>query len=375
MDKKNIALLFGGKSPEHEVSVVTGLQTLNWLDGTKYNVFLIYIDPLNKVYLCPKFEGNFREAIDNTLAKKQYIQFTYGGIIVKTGFFNKFYQIDVALLAMHGGSGENGCLQGLLEYYGIAYTGSGVLGSSLGMDKVIMKDVFSQNKLPILPFVWFTKSDFEFDPKVITEKINKNLKYPIFVKPVRSGSSLGISRIKSENSLKEAIEKAAVYDFKIIVEEELKEALDINCAVIGGEVLFTSLCEQPLKEEEFLSFDEKYLKGGKKMGMAGLSRIVPAPIPDKIASEIQNMAKTIFKSLDCWGSARVDFLYQKSTGKVFPCEINTIPGSLSSYLWQASGMAPKEMVDKLIELALERQTKDAQLSYSYKSKILDQDNK
>ena len=371
MEKKNICIIFGGKSAEHEVSIISGLQAAGWVDKSKYNLWLIYLNNANKAYLCPAFNGNYRQSIEDTLAKKQLIQFSFGGIIIKNGFFNKFIPIDATLLATHGGSGENGVLQGMLEYYNIAYSGSGVLGSSIGMDKLKMKEIFSYHGLPVLPYLCFDTEDYQFDPKGIKAKVAK-IKYPVFVKPARGGSSLGVARVEKESGLDKAVKNASEYDYKIIVEQALANAVDINCAVMGGKILSVSLCEQPLKEEEFLTFEEKYLKGGKTKGMAGLSRIVPAPIPDKVAKKIQEMARIIYKTLDCWGNARIDFLYQKKSGYVYPCEINTIPGSLSYYLWQTSGISPAEMVDRLVELAIERQKRAEQLNYSYQSKILDQ---
>jgi len=372
MEKKNICLIFGGKSAEHEVSIVTGLQASGWVDPAKYNLWLVYLNDQNKAYLCSSSNGNYRQAIETALLKKQYVQFSFGGIIIKNGFFNKYVSIDCALLATHGGSGENGVLQGMLEFFDIAYTGSGILGSSLGMDKSVMKQIFVNNNLLVLPYISFSLDDYEFDGKGIKAKIEKTVKYPVFVKPARGGSSLGISRVEKESGLDKAIKEASGYDYKIIIEQELKEAIDINCAVMGGDIISVSLCEQPLKEDEFLTFEEKYLKGGKTKGMAGLSRIVPAPIPDKVSREIQEMAKIIYKTLDCWGSARIDFLYQKKSGKVYPCEINTIPGSLSYYLWQASGIDVREMVDRLIDLAIEKKNKNSQINFSYRSQILDQ---
>jgi D-alanine-D-alanine ligase len=371
MEKKNVVVIFGGKSPEHEVSIITGFQAAGWINSEKYNLFLVYLDYENRPRLCPQPLGNnYKAAIEKALTQS-CVEFTTGGINSK-GWLNKHIKIDVAVLATHGGSGENGELQGLLDTYGIPYTGCGVLSSALGMDKIFTKQMFAQTGVKVIPYEWFLDTDYNFDSKGIIAKIEQNLIYPLFVKPARSGSSVGISRVKNKKELDEAIKQAITYDNKIIVEEEVKEAIDINCAVMGGRQLTVSLCEQPLKEDEFLSFEEKYLKGGKVKGMASLNRIIPAPIPDKITEEIQAMASTIFKAMECWGNVRIDFLYQKHTGKVYPGEINTIPGSLVFYLWKASGIEPEELVQRMIDLALEKQKMVEQLNYSYKSKILEQ---
>lgn len=371
MAKLNLAVIFGGKSPEHEVSIITGFQAATWVDTSRYEPYLIYLDPSNRPHLCPTPQNNdYRSAVEKALAQG-LLEFVDEGIVSR-GLLGKRIKIDIAVLATHGGCGENGQLQGLLEYYRIPYTGSSVLGSSLGMDKVIMKQQFTQAGLKTVPYDWFYTSDWQFDPKGVTTRLEKKLGYPLYVKPARSGSSLGISNVKKRAELTEAIKKAALYDNKIVAEKEVNGAVDINCAILGGHQLTVSLCEQPIKEDEFLSFEEKYLKGGKTKGMAGLNRIIPAPIPDKTAEEIQTMATTIFKTLDCWGNVRLDFLYQKKTGRVYPGEINTIPGSLAYYLWKASGIEPPELLQRMIDLAFERQKESEQLSYTFTSTILDQ---
>jgi len=273
---------------------------------------------------------------------------------------------------MHGAFGEDGRIQGMLDFLGIPYTGSGVLGSAIGMDKVLTKDILVRLGYKVTPYFWFFSDDFKNVSKEILSRIEGKLKYPLFVKPACAGSSIGVTKAESKQTLTSAIKKIINLDQKILVEEEIKDAVDINCAVLGGLKPLVSVCEQPLSEDGFLSFSEKYLKGGKKQGMAGLARIVPAPIPEKASKKIQEIAKDFFKEIGGWGMARMDFLYQRKTGKIYPNEINTIPGSLAYYLWQASGINPSDLIDRMIDLSLERNKIESSQDFVHQSRILDQ---
>lgn len=373
MKKLNLAVIFGAKSPEHDVSIVTTLQAWEWIDSEKYNRCLIYIDQNNHSYLCPLMEKeNYQQFIKEVLEEKREVEFLPGGFRLKKDLFRKEVKVDVALLSMHGAYGEDGRIQGMLDFYSIPFTCSGVLGSALGMDKVAQKNIFEKLGLPVTPYFWFYDADYQTASQEIKLQIEKNIKYPLFMKPATGGSSVGIVKVEGEEELEGAIKKVSQYDHKILVEQAVEGAVDINCAVMGGYATKVTLCEQPLSEDQFLSFKEKYLKGGKTKGMAGLSRIIPAPIPDKVAKSAQEMAQKIFRELGCWGMARMDFLYQKKTQKIYPNEINTIPGSFAFYLWQATGITPTQMIDELVGLALEREKGINSLNYQYQSEILNQ---
>ena len=373
MKKLNLAVIFGSKSPEHEVSIVTTFQALKWVDREKYNCFLIYITPQNETFLCPSLgKEDYKHFLEKTLKKKEGVQFVPDGIKVKKLFAEKEISLDAALLLMHGAYGEDGKIQGMLDFCGIPYTGSGVLGSAIAMDKIATKAILKSLGLPITPYDWFLFRKFRDGKADLIPRLEKKLKYPMFVKPANAGSSVGISKVKNKEQLIEAIKFAAQFDRKILVEQGIEEAVDINCSVLGNDEVIVSVCEQPISDDEFLTFKEKYLKGGKNKGMAGLTRIIPAPIPEKKSLEIQEMGKLIFRELGCAGVCRIDFMYQKKTGKIFPNEVNTIPGSLAYYLWEASGVKPSALIDKLVDLAIERAKEINGLNYFFKSQILDQ---
>jgi len=374
VSKLNLAVIFGAKSAEHEVSIVTTFQAWGWIDRKKYNPFLIYIDQNNNAYLCPPLrKESYKDFIKKVLEQNKRVDFVKGGIEIKGGILlKKTVNIDVALLTMHGLYGEDGKIQGMLDFFDIPYTGSGVLGSALGMDKVLMKEIFEKLGLKVVKYFWFYDVEYKKDKSLFFKRVEKELGYPVFVKPANCGSSVGIRKVKSRKMLDEAIRQATRFDHKILIEEGISGAKDINCSILGGYDPETSVCEEVLTDEEFLSFEEKYLKGGKTKGMLGLSRIVPAPIPDKATKEIQRQAKMVFRELGCWGVARMDFLYQPKSRAIYPNEINTIPGSLAFYLWKASGLEPSSLIDKLVNLALERKKQQDSLSLTFKSRILDQ---
>lgn len=374
MSKLNLAVIFGAKSAEHEVSIVTTFQAWEWIDKKKYNPFLIYIDQNNSAYFCPHLKkGGYKDFIKRVLEQNTGVNFVKGGIEISKGILlKKKLKIDVALLTMHGLYGEDGKIQGMLDFFDIPYTGSGVLGSALGMDKVLMKEVFEKLGLKVVKYFWFYDVEYKKDKSLIFKRVDKELGYPVFVKPTNCGSSVGIRKVKNKKMLDEAIKQAAKFDHKILIEEGISGAKDINCSILGGYDPEVSVCEEVLTDEEFLSFEEKYLKGGKTKGMLGLSRVVPAPIPDRVTKEIQRQAKMVFKELGCWGVARMDFLYQPKSRTIYPNEINTIPGSLAFYLWKASGLDPSSLIDKLVSLALERKKQQDSLNLIFRSRILDQ---
>lgn len=365
MVKKNVLIMFGGRSVEHEVSVITGLQVAENIDKEKYNVVPLFITKQGEWYtgddlLDIKNYKNLDVLLSKT--KKVYLEpipnNPYLKFYPEKGLFKKTpepIKIDVVFPALHGSHGEDGTMQGLLELCNIPYVGSGVLGSAVGMDKIIMKDIFKANDIPIVNYTWFLRRDYVNDSERVLNYLEDKLKYPLFVKPANLGSSIGISKAKNRDELINAIEIAINYDRKIIVEEAVENPMEINCSVIGFDNEYNaSVLEEPVSWQEFLSFEDKYLRGNKNSGMKSAARRIPAPIPEDKTKEIQDLAIKVFKILDCSGISRIDFLVEKDTMKVYVNEINTMPGSISFYLWEPTGLKFKDLINKLIEYAILR---------------------
>jgi D-alanine-D-alanine ligase len=278
--------------------------------------------------------------------------------------------IDVAFPCMHGTFGEDGTLQGLLELASIPYVGSGVLASALGMDKIAMKAVFLSAGLPVLECAVVRSDEWRAAPDPVLERVASDVGYPAFVKPANLGSSVGISRATDAQSLRNALDVAVSYDRRVLVERALEGADDVNCSVLGHEDdLRASVCEQPVTWETFLSYEDKYIRGGKSQGMKGSSRRIPAPISPDVTSQIQDLARAAFRAIDASGVARVDFLVTADE-KVYVNEINTLPGSLAFYLWEATDLPFPRLLDRLIEIALSRHAAQKQITYSIDSALL-----
>ena len=349
---KKVGVIFGGVTCEHDVSIVTGLQLIENMNKSKYEVIPIYIHSDGEWY-------TGKELLDITLykdfdEKKSTLK---KGIILPNkpklmiegaGLFGKasFVDLDVVIPAMHGMNGEDGTLQGLLELANIPYTSSGVLGASVGMDKILMKNVFEANGIPVLPYTYFLRGEWEKDKESVLRKIEESLNYPMFVKPSNLGSSIGISKAKDRDGLINAIEVAIRYDERVIVERGVENLTEVNCSALGrADDIKVSVCEQPVNWAEFLTFEDKYLHGekssksenkvpaGTKGGMSSMTRKVPADITEEQTKQIQFYTRYAFKVLNSKGVARIDFIIDNDDGKVYINEINTIPGSFAFYLW------------------------------------------
>ncbi len=379
--KLNVAVVFGGKNVEHDVSIVSAqivMENLRKLD--KYNILPIYVDKYGNFQYHDSLQqmdtfkdcqgcdfkdfGGYAVELD---AKAKGLKFTKKGGMFGGG---KILEIDVLFPVMHGMNGEDGTIQGMAELLNCPVTGCGVLGSALGMDKVLMKDIWKANDVPMVKYQWFMRKEWGEKPEEVYDRIEKDLKYPIFVKPANLGSSIGISKAKNRKELGFAIEVAAHYDRKIIVEEGVENLVEINCALLGNDEPVPSLLEQPASYEDFLTFEEKYInEGGTMKGIESKVKI-PAELDEKMTKEIQDMAVKVFKVLDCSGTSRVDFLVDKDTNKFYANEINTIPGSLQLHLWEPSGVSGEEMVDRLIQLAIEKYEEKQSFMTLFDSDIL-----
>lgn len=363
--KKNLAVIFGGRSVEHEVSVVTGLQIIQNSDTEKYNLIPVYIDKIGKWHTGQALLdiNNYKDT--NNLLTKIAESYLWDSNIKSKNivpFGGNNTKIDIVFPAIHGTFGEDGTLQGLLEMSNIPYVGSGVTGSAVGMDKVLQKDILRQNGIPVPDYTLVLRENWQ-DTKI-------DFGYPMIVKPANLGSSIAVTKVKNKSELADAIELASQFDRRIIVEKCMEDVIEINCSVLGYKNLEASVCEQPVKTAEFLSYEDKYMNGSKNTGMASLSRIIPAKISDDLTKLIQETAKKVFKVLDASGVARIDFFVDIKKKKIWVCEINTIPGSISFYLWEKSGYPFAKLIDKLVEVAEERFSDRKKTQYSFPSNLL-----
>ncbi len=378
--KMNLAVIFGGKSVEHEVSVISASQAMAAADKEKYNIIPIYITKQGVFYSGEAMldVAAFKD-IEGLLKKSSRVILINDGGKVKMmkypkPIFGKETEIDVVLPVVHGTNCEDGSLQGFLETIDAAYAGCNVLASALGMDKVLMKKVLKEHGVPVLDCEYFYARQWFENKNELTEKCEK-LGYPLIVKPADLGSSVGIKKAADREELEEAVANAAMYAEKILVEHAITNLREINCAALGdSEKVITSVCEEPFSHDEILSYEEKYLGGGKSSsgskGMASLSRKVPADIDEETETKIRSYVADTFRILCCAGVARVDCMIDCDTDEIYVNEINTIPGSLAFYLWEAAGIKFGELVDELVRIALKRKRERQSLTFSFETNIL-----
>ena len=357
MASYTVGVIYGSRSPEHEVSIVSALQVMDFL-SKRHQVIPIYItrdgrwltgdkllnpasyksldlkDPdLKPVILSP--DPSFR-LLKNPLGK---------GLLSKP----EELKLDIAFPVIHGLHGEDGTLQGLLELANLPYVGSDQIASAVCIDKVITKLVLAGAGLPVLDYVWFTRLEWEASEDAIVSRIEHKLAYPVIIKPARLGSSIGISIAHDPDELRFNVSVASHFDTRLLVEPCLQEKMEINCAVLGFEDPRPSVCEQPLTGGDILSFQDKYLQGSRTQGMEAAKRIIPAPIGDALTQKIQELALQAFRVVGARGIARIDFMLELPGQAVYINEINTLPGSIAYYLWQPMGLTPQQLVDELLE--------------------------
>ena len=384
--KINVGVFFGGKSVEHEVAVITAVEAMNAMDKNKYNVIPIYITKEGEFYTGKDMFDihsfkNIPELLDKSTNVTVSVNEKEHSIINNEAglFFKKVVaKIDVAFPIMHGTNGEDGTIQGLFELMNIPYVGSNVVASANGMDKITMKMILKETGLPVVPYVWFFSNKYFDNKETILRSIVSNLEFPVVVKPANLGSSVGISTAKNMQELEEAIDTATSYSTKIIVEKMVENLREINVSVLGDyEEAYPSVCEEPLRTGDILSYNDKYAvgaKGGSKtsaqQGMAASYHKMPADLPEDIANKMKECAVMTFIALNCSGVARVDFLMDSTTNDVYVNEINTIPGSLSYYFWEMQGMPFNGLLDKLIELAVKKHKEKNKLIFTNNINIL-----
>ncbi len=384
MSKIQLGVIFGSRSCEREVAIISAVQLMNHADPEKYDVIPVYIAPDGRWYT----GSSLREIafyVDFRPEKVQEVHFdlTAGSGALTTikpgkGLFGKPEQVivarlEVCVIVMHGLNGEDGTLQGLLELANLPYTSAGVAGSAIGMDKIMMKRFFRGCGFPVLPDCAFTASAFEKDQQACIAEVEKTLGYPVYVKPANLGSSIGVSRADSLPELLDAFALAFEYDRRVLVEKGLDRPVELNCSVLGwDDEVEASPIEMPISSEETLTFKEKYLSGGgtKASGMASLSRVLPAPIPDELRDRIQALSCDIFRALDCKGVVRIDYMWDRNSDELYITEINTIPGSLAYYLWQAAGMKYSALIDRMVACAKKAHEEKNSRTFVYTSDIL-----
>ena len=377
----NVAVFFGGDSVEHEVSIISAVQAMTHLNREKYNVIPVYLSKSGIMYTSSDmFEINNFKNINELIAKSRIVEISNNGqgVILKTDKKNDFsgkktIKLDVALPVVLGTNCEDGTLQGYLEMLRLPYVGCDVLASSVGMDKAIFKSVLRTAGIPVLDCIRFSANDYSEYSKNILQRIDTAIGFPLIVKPVNLGSSIGISKVNTKDDLNSAIETAFMYSDSVLVERAVQNLREINCSVLGDKNDCTaSPCEEPFGNDEILSYEDKYTNSSKTKGMASLKRRIPADIPDAVTESIREFACRTFKAIGAHGVVRIDFLMDDQSKEIFVNEINTIPGSLAFYLWEAAGMKYTEMLDKLISLAFSRQRKRENLRFEIDTNILSQ---
>ena len=381
--KTRVAMMFGGKSVEHEVSVISGIQAYMSMDTDKYDVIPVYMTKNNEMYIGDSI-GDIEsyKNIDELLKKSQrVIMINEDGRVklvqypVKKLGKNVEVGIDVAFPVVHGTNVEDGGFQGYLKTMGIPFVGCDVTASAIGMDKYITKLVLKESNVPVLDARLYTLSDYA-DMESMMNDIENVFGYPVIVKPVNLGSSVGISVAKSRVELANSVDDAFRYATKVLVEHAITNLREINCSVLGDENdAIASECEEPLHTKDILSYEDKYVsnaKGSGSEGMASVSRRIPAELTPEKREEVRELAVRSFKALGCNGVSRIDFMIDADTDKLYFNEINTIPGSLAFYLWEPVGVPYKELLDRMIQLALKRERTEESLTFTFDTNILNQ---
>jgi len=383
--KKQIGVIFGSRSCEREVAIISAVQLMRHIDRERYDLIPVYIDETGNWYTGSALtdiktfqpfradgKGLVRVFPDLSSGSGALLTLRKGSGLFSRDQLEIVARVDVYIVVMHGLNGEDGTLQGLLELANVPYTSTGVSGSALGMDKIMMKQFFRGAGLPVLPGEWYTRSEFERDSERIVNEVADHLGFPVFVKPANLGSSIGVSRADDRDSLPDSLSLAFEFDRRVLVEKGLDQPIELNCSVCGfdGETEASPI-EMPISQDvQLLSFQEKYLASGGSKGMASLHRVLPAPIEDSLAEEIREMSRRIFRMMDCKGVVRIDYMFDRISESLYITEINTIPGSLAFYLWQQAGVSYPALIDRMIGYAEKAHQEKNRSNYAYSSDIL-----
>lgn len=379
--KTNVAVFFGGRSVEHEISVISALQAINAMDSDKYNVIPVYISKQGRWFTGTSLLDIKRYRDMNALISsctEVFMRPEYGDFNLykaEGSVFSKkqpvVAELHVVLPILHGTNGEDGIFEGLLETIGIPFAGCNTLSSANGMDKITMKMILKECDVPVVDYVWFTDKEWFAHRDALIARIESKLGYPVIVKPANLGSSVGIGKASDRQELIAKVDNAEKFSQRIIVEHMIERLKEINCSVLGdADEHQSSVCEEPIKTGDFLSYEDKYMGGTKgAKGMQNSDKRIPADLPIEVSEEIRRIAGETFRVLSCHGVSRVDVMIDEADGKIYVNEINTIPGSLSFYLWEASGIKFSQLMDKLVQLALKRDRAIRQKTFTYDSNI------
>ena len=359
----NIGVIYGSRTCEHDVSIISALQAAQALDTKNYNITYIYIGREGTWYTGEALaDVKFYEHFDAAKLTRVLPAGENGKLVLyhlpeKKKLFGgaaaeRVAVLDVVMPVLHGLNGEDGTLQGMLELFDVPYTSAGVMGSAVGMDKITMKLLFKGCGFPVVEGVWFDRGRWSRERDGVMDECEDKLGFPLIVKPANLGSSIGINIAHDRNQLEDAIETAAAYDHRILVEKAVTPLREVNCSVLGyGDHVETSELEMPVTQEEFLTFEGKYTRNAKGAGgMASQVRLIPAPISEKAAETVRDLAVRAFRAMDLKGVVRIDFILDQDEN-VFINEANTIPGSLAFYLWEPKGIPFVALVDGMVECA------------------------
>ncbi len=377
--KKKLGVIFGGNSVEHEISIISALQAMENIDRSKYDIFPIYITKNNQFF---SHEDFFNVDVFKTMEK---IPADYDEIVLskedkvlnlrtkskKLFKDNLITQIDMLMPVVHGTNVEDGTLQGLIETFDVPYAGPTVLSGAVGQDKAIMKDILKANNIDQVDYIWVTRAE---ENSEIQQRIETELSYPVILKPAALGSSIGITTASNAEELMIGLDESFTYSNKIVIEKMLGDFTEVNISVLGDyKEQRVSVIEQVNKNDEILSYEDKYMSGGKsgknqEQGMASLPRIIPAPLAEEVTTEIQEIALKTFKVLNCQGVVRLDLML--ADGKIYINEVNNIPGSLAFYLWEESGMSYSELLDEIINIGINAYFDKSKTTFSISSNVL-----
>lgn len=385
-NKSTIGVFFGSKSPEHDVSIITACTVVKGLREIGFSVVPVYITKDGRFFLGPDTDDPtsetlarvdyFKDGLNAKLSKldefdlaltesQERLRFVTEGM-----FSSKFVDVDLAFPTFHGPHGEDGAIHGLFDLAGIPFVGCDQEASTTAMDKALTKLIYRQFNIPTTDFLYFTRREWQQYQDTILDDL-KHFDLPLFVKPARAGSSIGITCVNDLEELKFAIEVALSYDSKVVVEEGVENVADLTVALVGDEVPQPSVVQESQFQSDFFSYEDKYINdGGAQIGGADKQITAPADIDDELADKVKQKACEIFTQFELSGTARVDFLLDRDTDEIYANEINTMPGTLYKHLWEKSGIAFAELLRKLIRAARSRHGRGAETSYTFESEIL-----